>query len=53
MKLLKKQFEIYYADKKTAFSEVLRSAGNFTASKQSLERYQKCPLRCRYSSFVL
>ena len=35
-----KQFEIYYADKKTAFSEVLRSAGNFTASKQSLERYQ-------------
>lgn len=34
-----RQFEIYYADKKTAFSNFLNAAGRFSSDKSDLELY--------------
>lgn len=35
------QFDIYYADKKKAFSDFLQAAGDYYASKHTLESYMK------------
>lgn len=37
---MQKQFEIYYADKRSAFSELLKEAGKFSTRKQSLDDYK-------------
>lgn len=34
-----KQFEVYYADKRIAFSTLLKEAGNFSTHKQDLDDY--------------
>lgn len=34
-----RQLNIYYADKKTAFSNVLKAAGDYSGDKQSLDKY--------------
>lgn len=40
-KLSEKQFEIYYSDKKTAFSEFLLAAGSYTIDESNLQCYAK------------
>lgn len=41
LELSKKQFDVYYADKKNAFSNFLLNAGKFSASKQNPISYSE------------
>ena len=37
---MQRQFEVYYADKRTAFSELMKKAGKFSTRKQTLDDYE-------------
>lgn len=37
---IQRQFEVYYADKRTAFSELLKEAGKFSVRKQNINNYE-------------
>ena len=48
---VQKQFEVYYADKRIAFSALLKEAGNFSTHKQALDNY--CSLHSAVDNAIL